>query len=129
MYTEGVVRLRCFALVLALLIAAGSVVGAVCELDCDQPPAKSSACHGAAARDGATLRGAAHACGHAHGEAPQALPTGGGSRDQLVTSAAALSVCVVRMPLPAPGSGTVAMHGPPGLNSRTSRLIATVLRI
>ena len=130
MYTKEVVRLRSFALVLALLLAVGPVIGVVCELDCDQPPAKSSPCHNAAAREGATMRATTHACGHAHVAGPRALLTGTNSRDQLVTSIAVMSLCVMRASLPEPGKGTVvALHGPPGLNSGSTASLATVLRI
>jgi hypothetical protein len=129
LYT-GIVRRRSFALVFALLIAVGPAVAAVCELDCDQPPATSSHCHTAAARDGQAVRGTTHACGQVHLAESPALLTGISSRDQLVTCVAALSLCVERVSLPGPAAGTVvAMHDPPGLMLRSTNSLATVLRI
>ena len=130
MYTGSVVRRRSFSLVFALLIAAGPVVAAVCELDCDPPPATSSHCHRAAAGEGQTVRGTLHTCGQAHFAESPALLTGASCRDQLVTRVTALSPCVERMSLQVPIAGTaVAMHDPPGLILRSTNSLATVLRI
>ena len=129
MYTWEVVKLRCFALVLALLLAVGPAIGVVCEIDCDQLPAKSSSCHTAAAGEGATMRGAAHACGHAHVAGPRALLTGTSSRDHFVTSVAVLSLCLVRVSLPRPTGAVLAMHDPPRASSLSTSLLATALRI
>jgi hypothetical protein len=130
MYTERVVRRRSFALVVAILIAVGPVAAAVCELDCDPPPATSSHCHGAAAGDGQTMRGTLHTCGEAHFAESAALLTGTTSRDQLVTRVTALSPCVDRVSLQMLIAGTaVAMHDPPRLILRRANSLATVLRI
>ena len=55
-------RFRFFALALALLVAAAPVVGVVCAMDCDQPPATFLPCHDAAApHGGIALSNAPHA--------------------------------------------------------------------
>ena len=130
MYT-GIVRLRSFALALALLVAATPVIGIVCAMDCDQPPATSSTCHdGSVLHAGITVQSAPHACDHDHGGASPALLTNASGRDSSGTSAAALSFTFVLAILPeahAPAAG--AMHSPPGLSARSTSFQSTVLRI
>ena len=130
MYT-GIVRLRSFALALALLVAATPVIGIVCAMDCGQPPATSSTCHdGSVPHAGITLRGTPHACDHDHGGAKPALLTSSSARDSAGTSVAALAPAFVLAILPeAPASGAGAMHGPPGLSARSTSFQTTVLRI
>jgi hypothetical protein len=130
MYT-GIVRLRSFALALALLVAATPVIGIVCAMDCGQPPARSSTCHdGSVPHAGITLRGTPHACDHDHGGAKPALLTSSSARDSAGTSVAALAHAFVLAILPeAPASAAGAMHGPPGLTARSTSFQTTVLRI
>ena len=129
MYTETVVRSRCFAFVFALLLTATPVLRIVCEMDCDQPPA-TSACHkSAASPDGPTLRGAQHSCAHDHSTGSPALLTSTSARDSVgtfialpVTTLAHASVTDARVP-------NLAVHGPPGLSGRSTSFRITVLRI
>jgi hypothetical protein len=130
MYT-GIVRLRSFALALALLVAATPVIGIVCTMDCGQPPATSSTCHdGSVHHASVTFRSAPHACDHDHGGANPALLTSSSARDSTGTSVAALAPAFVLAILPeAPASAADAMHGPPGLSVRSTSFQTTVLRI
>lgn len=130
MYT-GIVRLRSFALALALLVAATPVIGIVCAMDCGQPPARSSTCHdGSVPHAGITLRGTPHACDHHHGGAKPALLTSSSARDSAGTSVAASAPAfVLAIPVEAPASAAGAMHGPPGLSARSTSFQTTVLRI
>ena len=131
MYTGGVVRRRSFALVLALLVAANPAIGVVCAMDCAQPPAASAPCHNASVpHDGITLRGAPHACDHDHAGASPALLASASARDSVGTSVAAPSSTLVHAILPeAHTAAAGTMHGPPGLNARSTSSHITVLRI
>jgi hypothetical protein len=129
MYTGEVVRLRSFALVLALAIAAAPALSVICEVDCVQPPAVSTACHSASGPgDPLTLR-ATHSCDHDHASGSPALLTSATGRDSVepLFTAAGLSVESL---VPEPARATAAaMHGPPGPNSRSTISLTTVLRI
>ena len=131
MYTGGVVTLRSFALVLALLIAAPPVLGVVCAMDCDQPPATSSACHDTSGpRGGTTLRAVPHACDHDHAEARPALPTSSSARYSVGTSVAASAPTLVLATLPETHRATAgASWGPPGVIAGIRSSHITVLRI
>lgn len=128
MYTGTVVRSVTF--MLALLLAATPVLGAVCAMDCDPPPA-THACHKAAdAGDAPTVRGAPHRCDHDHSTGSPALVPSTGARDSggillglpLATLAHA-SLIDARVAI-------AALHGPPGLSGRnTTPSLITVLRI
>ena len=130
MYTGEVVRLRSFALVLALVIAAAPAMSVVCEVDCVQPPAASIACHDASGPgDAITLR-ATHACDHDHTGGSPALLTSATGRDSVGASFATAPLTLVEARVPdAPMATAAAMHGPPGLNSRSTLSLTTVLRI
>jgi hypothetical protein len=127
----GPVRLRSFALALALLVAATPVIGIVCAMDCDQPPATSLPCHDATVpHDGITLRAAPHACDHDHTGAGPALLTSASGRDSVGTSIASLAPTFVFAIVPEPhATAAGAMHGPPGLSARSWSSLITVLRI
>ena len=130
MYT-GIVRLRSFALALALLVAAAPVIGIVCAMDCDQPPAVSFTCHDAnVPHAGMTLRNAPHACDHDHGGASPALVTSSSARDSAGISVAASASPFVIAILPEANAATAgATHDPPGLSARRPSFHITVLRI
>jgi hypothetical protein len=132
MYTERVVRLRSFALMLALLVAATPVVGILCAMDCEPPVAAAPSCHEASAtgpQDAVTLRAVLHACDHDHtGGSPSV--TVAGERDSagfsVVAQASAAAVAIFDE---AYAATTVGLHGPPGLTTRRSLARSTVLRI
>lgn len=130
MYT-GAVRLRSFALALALLVAATPVIGIVCAMDCDQPLATSVPCHDATVpHDGIRLSAAPHACDHDHAGGTPALLTSASARESVGTSVAALAPAVVFALLPeADAAAAGAMHGPPALSARSTPFLITVLRI
>lgn len=129
MYTDGVETRGRIAFVLALLIGAGPVIGLACELGCEKPSTSSSRCHDVAARDGDTLRPAAHACGHAHAAETGALLPGVSGRDPHVPSVSApWHLASASSPARA-AAAAVAMHGPPGGTLRSPAVPTTVLRI
>ena len=130
-YTGGVVRRRSFALVLALVVAATPVIGLVCAMDCDQPPAASAPCHDeSVSHGGLTLRGTSHACDHDHTGASPALLAGSSARDSVGTSVEVGSPTLVHALLSeAHTAAAGAMHGPPVLNARSTSSHITVLRI
>jgi hypothetical protein len=129
MYTRTV-RLRSFAFVLALLLTATPLLGVVCEMDCDQPPATSSECHKSTASPGGpTVGGTQHRCDHDHTTGSPALLASTNARDSVgsviaiqVPTLAHVSVTDARVPI-------LAMHGPPGLSGRNTFFRITVLRI
>jgi hypothetical protein len=124
----NVVRVRCVALVLLLTVAVVPVIGVVCELDCDKAGARS-ACHGAAAGETAVLRGNVHGCGHGHLAGAPALLARASSRAHEVWPDA-LPLLFVPTVSPAPElPAALTLHGPPGLDSRNTNAIPTVLRI
>lgn len=129
MYTDGVKTLRRVAFVLALLVAAGPVIGVACELDCETPSTRSSGCHDVATRGGDTMRPAAHACGHAHVAEPGAMRPGVSGRDQHVPFVSALWHRASAFSPAAVGAAALAFHGPPGVTARSISSLATVLRI
>lgn len=124
-------RLRSFALGVALVVAVSPVISVVCVLDCDRPSATSLACHSASTtREGATVRGIPHACSHVHLADPAALVTAATSRQQVVPSVVAASLYIVRASLALPATGPVfSMHDPPGLTAGSAKSLTTVLRI
>jgi metal-dependent amidase/aminoacylase/carboxypeptidase family protein len=130
MYTGRVVRLRSFALVLLLQFAATPVIGLVCEMDCDQPPA-APACHESTAPpDGPTVRGARHACDHDHTTSSLALLAAATARDSHGTFSAVSVPAFAYASAPDARVAIAAVHGPPGLSGRTSTSSRiTVLRI
>jgi hypothetical protein len=129
MYTGKVVIARSSAFVLALLLTAMPVLGVVCEMDCDQPPAAPSECHkSTASPGGSTVRGAQHGCDHDHTTGSPALLASASGRHSIVNVAISVpalvhaSVTDARVAIP-------AMHGPPGLSGRSTSSHNTVLRI
>src|SRR3990170_812604 len=101
MYTGSVVRLRSFALVLALLVAATPVIGVVCAMDCEQPLATSSPCHDATdPQGGITLRAAPHACNHDHTGVIPALLSSASARDVIGISGATPALTPVLVTFP-----------------------------
>jgi hypothetical protein len=130
MYT-GVVRLRSFALALALLVAATPAIGIVCAMDCDRPPPTSLPCHGATVPpDGTTLRAAPHACDYDHTGGSPALLASASARDSVGISLVAPALTLALAILPEAHAATAeAMHGPPGLSAPGTSFHITVLRI
>jgi hypothetical protein len=128
MYTDGVVRLRSVALVLAFLFVATPLLAAVCEIDCDQPPV-ASACHNAAVPEGATVRGAQHACGHDHATGRPALLAGASARDSIATLVAAAVPALAHASVHSARVAAGASHGPPGLIGRSTSSRIAILRI
>lgn len=129
MYTRTV-RLRHFAFLLGVLLAATPLLGVVCQMDCDPPPAISSECHqSAASPEAATVHGARHGCDHDHTIASPAVRAGTNARDSVG------SVIAISVPTVAQASVTDARvaildkHGPPGLSGRSTASHNTILRI
>jgi hypothetical protein len=129
MYTGAVVRFRSFASVLALLVTAMPVLGVVCEMDCNQPPA-TAACHtSAASSDGPTVRRAPHGCDHDHTTGTPALLTGASARDSVGNVIAVPVATLTHASVTNARVALLAMHGPPGLAGRSTSSPITVLRI
>jgi hypothetical protein len=131
MYTGAVVRLRSFGLVLSLLVAATPVMGVVCAMDCDRPPATSLPCHGPTVpREGILLHAAPHACDHDHTGGSPALLTNASARGSEGISVVSAAPTLALAFLPeAHGASADAVHGPPGLGARRASFHVTVLRI
>ena len=132
MYTGKSVRLRSFALVLALAVAATPVISVLCEMECDQPRAGSaSPCHEASVPDDdTTVRGVPHACDHDHTDGNPALLNSATGRDSAAASLAAAPPPLVHALVDeARVAAAAAMHGPPGLSGRIPSSHITVLRI
>jgi hypothetical protein len=132
MYTGTVVAARFFAFVLALLLAATPVLGVVCEMDCDQPPATSSEseCHKSAVSPGGpTVRGAQHGCDHDHTTGGPALLASASARDSVAHFVAIQLPALAQVSAPDARVAILAMHGPPGLSGRNTSSTITVLRI
>jgi len=131
MYTGKSVRLRSFALMLALAVAATPVISVLCEMECgNQPAASSSPCHETSVpHDGTTFRGATHGCDHDHTGGSPALLNGANGRDSVGISFPALPPIVHALVDEARVAAAAAMHGPPGLSGRILSSHITVLRI
>lgn len=129
MYTRTV-RLRSFAFVLGLLLAATPVLGVVCQMDCDQLSAPPAECHKSSASPGGpTVQGAQHGCDHDHTAGSPALRASTNARDSVgnaigisVSTLAQASVTDARV-------ASLSMHGPPGSSGRDTSFRITVLRI
>jgi hypothetical protein len=130
MYTDWVVRLRSFALVLALFVAATPVIGVVCDLECE-PPVTSSGCHDSSApHDDAAVRGAQHPCDHDDTAGEPALLKSASGRDSVAASVAVSMLLLPHVSVSETRTATAAaMHGPPGLSGRRTPSRTTVLRI
>src|SRR5262245_56787701 len=125
----GVVRLRLFASALVLVFAATPLVGVVCRIDCDQPPA-AARCHEAqAVPDGPIVRGAHHPCDHGHIAGSPAVIAGGTARDS-IGGLGAIPLPPLTYALMRDDDLAVAsLHGPPGSDRRSTSSQTTVLRI
>jgi hypothetical protein len=123
------VKFRWCAFVLALLLTATPVLGMVCQMDCDQPPA-TSACHkSAASPEGPAVRNAGHPCGHDHTSGKPAVLTTSNARDCAVTIVALTATIVGHTSSADARLPAASMHGPPGLSGRTTVSRIPVLRI
>jgi hypothetical protein len=130
MYTGEVVRLRSFAFMLALLLTATPVLGVVCVMDCDQPPATSD-CHKASgSSDAPKVSGDEHGCDHAHTMDGPALVASTSARDSVGTFAA-LTLVLADVSLSGARTAIPALHGPPRLSNRSTptSFPITILRI
>jgi hypothetical protein len=130
MYTGTVVTARSFAFVLALSLTATPVLGVMCEMDCDQPPATSAECHESTASPGApTVRGAHHGCDHAHMTGSPALLASASGRDSIINFVAIPVPTLAHASVTDARVAILAIHGPPGLSGRSTSSHNTVLRI
>ena len=123
-------RIRSFALVLALVVGSAPAVSLVCEMDCAHPPAASTPCHETTVPgDGSSLR-AAHICDHDHAGGGPALLTSATGRDSAGSSFAAAPLTVPASVVPeAPLVTGAGMYGPPGPGGLSTSSRVTVLRI
>ena len=131
MYTGSVLRFRLLALVLALLFAATSLLGVVCQMDCDQPP-KSAACHeSTTSSNEPTVQGTHHLCDHDHtGGSPALAASTAGPRDSIGTGPVSGTIsALVHATVPEVRTATAEMHGPPGVTGRGVSSRVTILRI
>jgi hypothetical protein len=128
MYTGRVVRLRWFAFIVALVLAATPVLGAVCQMDCDQVRATPTCHESASSPDGPIVRGAQHACNHDHSTGSPALLASVSARDSVANSAIPVSTLAHAF-VPDAGVTILSMHGPPGLSGRSTSFTTTILRI
>ena len=132
MYTGKVVRLRSFALVLGLVVAATPAISVLCQMECDQPRAGSaSPCHEASVPDdGTAVRGVPHACDHDHTGGSAALLTSANGRDSGGGLMAAPALGPKHALVPeARLAASPGMHGPPGPTGLSTPSHLTVLRI
>jgi hypothetical protein len=129
-YTRTV-RFRAVAFVIALFFGLSPVVGAICELDCDdsQPKQTQQDCHRTpGSTDGTSVRDGGHACGHRHNDVP-AFVAGPNARDVTSLSVAVLPAATLHSVAPArEGSRSPLTHGPPGSTARITAF-STILRI
>jgi hypothetical protein len=129
MYTGRVVRLRWFAFIVTLVLAATPVLGAVCQMDCDQVRATPPCHESASSPNGPIVRSAQHACNHDHSTGSPALLASVSARD-LVGNFVAIPVpTLAHAFLPDAGVTILAIHGPPGLSDRSTSFTITILRI
>jgi hypothetical protein len=128
MYTGQVVKFRVFAFVLALLVAATPVLGAVCQMDCDQVPA-APACHQSMSKpDGPIVRGTHHPCDHDHTGGSPALLANATAHDS-AASVVGVSVPTATHEALVDVRPAASTHGPPGPNSLSTSSLITILRI
>jgi hypothetical protein len=123
------VRLRSFAFVVALLLTSTPVVGAICEMDCDQVPANPPCHESARFPGGPAVRGAQHACNHDHSTESPALLAGAGARDSVRAFVVLPLTTLAHALAPDARVAILAMHGPPGLGGRSTPSATTILRI
>jgi hypothetical protein len=129
MYTRTV-KLRSFTFVLALLLTTTPLLGVVCQMGCDPPPATSSECHKSAASPaGPTVRGAQHSCDHDHTSGRLALLASTNERESIGRVIAIPGPTLAHASVTDARVAILSMHGSPGLSGRTSSFRITVLRI
>jgi hypothetical protein len=128
-YTGKTVRIRWFASLLALLLAAAPLLGVVCQMDCDEPPA-APACHDSMATpDGSIVRAAQHTCDHDHATVDPALLSQTGAREWIGTVVAVSIPALTHGFLPGARLAVASMQGPPGAIAPDTSSSITVLRI
>jgi hypothetical protein len=129
MYTGQVVKFRVFAFVLALLVAATPVLGAVCQIDCDQAPA-APACHQSMSKPvGPIVRGTHHSCDHDHTGGSPALLANATARDSAASVVGVSVPTATHEALVDVRLTVTSTHGPPGPNSLSTSSLITILRI
>jgi hypothetical protein len=131
MYTGRIVKPGFFALVLALVLAATPVLSVLCEMDCDRALAGSLPCHEVSgSHDDATVRGAAHGCGHDHsGGNPARLASATGRDARGIEFPSQSPTLVYALLDGARLAAAATMHGPPGSTGQCTSSRLTVLRI
>jgi hypothetical protein len=125
------VRRPLIALVLALVVGASPVIGAICALDCDGPITANtkSTCHGTPAPSGnQKLRAVAHTCGHHH-NGVVAIVRGSSAREVGMSSADLATMSLISPVLGLQSTPVSMTHGPPGSIGRKASSLNTVLRI
>src|SRR5262245_27920128 len=116
----GVVRLRLFTSALALVIGATPLMGVLCRMDCDQPPAASRCHESLAVPDGPIVRGTHHPCDHDHIAGSPALIASSAARDSVGGLVAAVPLPALTYTLmPDAGSAVASLHGPPSSDRRS----------
>lgn len=129
MYTCRVVTIRSVALVPALLFGLSPVLGIVCAMNCDQLPS-TQACHQSVdSREEPSLRSTRHVCDHDHTTGKPALFVSSSTRDSVATFVAVPVPALAHVSLPDAHLAVASLHGPPGLNGRSTRSRVTLLRI
>jgi hypothetical protein len=132
MYTAGIVRGRCGAFLLTLLVAVAPMGRFACEVVCAQPPlTASSACHDAAStEDGDGVRGHGHRCGQTHADSLPAVLKADGGRGSAGVFTAVFSLPAERARAVASiTQAALTSHGPPGPISLSTNALTTILRI
>jgi len=126
------VRRRCGASLLTLLVAAAPMGRFACEVVCAQPPlTASSACHDAAStEDGDGVRGHGHTCGQTHADSPPAVLKAEGGRPSTegFSSVVSLPAAQARA-LASVTESALTSHGPPGPTALSPTALTTILRI
>jgi hypothetical protein len=122
------VRLRWFAFIVTLVLAATPVLGAVCQMDCDQVRATPPCHESASSPNGPIVRGAKHACNHDHSTGSPALLASVSARDSVASFASPVPILAHAF-VPDAGVTILAMQGPPGLSDRSTSFTITILRI
>jgi hypothetical protein len=128
MYTGRVVRFRSFAFLLALLLTATPVLGVVCEMDCDRPPASSECHQSTSSASGPTVRRVQHGCHHDHTTGRPAVLASASARDSVASVVAIGLPTLAHALLSDVRVAMLAMNGPPGVIGRSTSTII-ILRI
>ena len=122
-------KLRLFAFIVALVLAAMPTFRAVCQMDCDQVRATPTCHESPSSPDGPTVRGAQHACNHDHSTGSPALLASVSARDSAANFVVIPVPTLAHAFVPDAGVTILAMHGPPGLSDRSTSFTITILRI